>query len=117
MTQKDTLSLTDKQHHWLQHIRACELSGISVKAYAEQHGIKIKTLYYWKKTLVKKGALPRSRKPRTSAVTFQRAQLIDKKLPDNQWNIHLPNGIQIGMTGVVNEAELALVLKTVIRLS
>ena len=109
--------LTDKQQHWLKHIQACESSGISVKAYAAQHSINAKTLYYWKKTLVKKGVLPRSRKPRAPAVTFQRAQVIDTKSPDNQWNIRLPNGIQIGLTGVVNEVELALVLKTVTRLS
>ena len=117
MTQQDTQDLTDKQQHWLKHIQACASSGVSVKAYAEQHGIKIKTLYYWKKALVKKGVLPRSRKPRTPAVTFQRAQVIHKHTRDNQWNIRLPNGIQIGMTGTVNEAERALVLKTVSYLS
>jgi len=117
MTQLDTQHLTDKQRYWLKHIQACQASGISIKDYAEQQGIQIKSLYYWKKTLVKKGVLPRSRKPRIPAVTFQRAQVMDKNTADSQWKIHLPNGIQVGLTGTVNEAELSLVLKTVTRLS
>ena len=117
MTQQDTQHLTDKQGHWLKHIQACDSAGISIKAYAEQQGIELKTLYYWKKTLVKKGVLPRSRKPRAPAASFQRAQIIDRESPDKQWHIRLPSGIQIGMTGAVNEVELALVLKTVIHLS
>jgi len=117
MAQQDTQNLTDKQRQWLKHIHACESSGTSIKAYAEQQGIKVKALYYWKKALVKKGMLPRSRKPRAPTVTFQRAQVIDKKSPDNQWNICLPNGIQIGMTGAINEVELSIVLKTVAHLS
>jgi len=116
MAQQDTDHLTDKQRHWLKQLQACASSGIGVKAYAEQQGINVKSLYYWKKTLVKKGALPRSRKPRTPTVTFQRAQVIDKKLADNQWEIRLPNGVQIGFNGAVNEAEFTLVLKTVISL-
>jgi len=55
MAQQDTDNLTDKQRHWLQQLQACESSGVSVKAYAEQQGIKVKTLYYWKKTQIKKG--------------------------------------------------------------
>lgn len=117
MAQQDTDNLTDKQHHWFKHIQASESAGQGMKAYAGQQDIDIKTLYHWKKVLVKKGVLPRTRKPRTPAVTFQRAQIIDKSTADNQWNIRLPNGIQIGWAGAVNEAELALVLKTVVRLT
>ena len=117
MAQQDTQHLTDKQRHWLKQLQACQSSGNSIKAYAAQQGLDVKTLYHWKKTLVKKGVLPRSRKPRTPTVTFQRAQVMDKNTANSQWNIRLPNGIQVGLTGTVNEAELALVLKTVTRLS
>ena len=65
------IQLTALQQKWLARLRACEASGLSVKAFAEREGIDRKRMYSWRKTLTKKGLLP-AHKP----VRFQRAQVV-----------------------------------------
>ncbi len=57
MTHDSPQDLTEQQRHWLDTLRACESSGQSMKAYAIAQGLEIKTLYGWKKVLVKLGVL------------------------------------------------------------
>ena len=59
-----------------------------MKAFAASEGLDINDLYTWKKALVKKGVLPRSRGSR-----FQRVQII--KTPEYQCQIVLPNGVTV----------------------
>ena len=56
-------------------------------------GIDVKAMYAGKKTLVKKGVLPRTRAPR-----FQRAQVVGS-VACGDWQIQLPNGISVTFTG------------------
>jgi len=65
-------SRTEKQRHWLEHLRACEASGQGIAAYAAAHGLDARATYTGKKILVKKGVLPRTRRSR-----FQRVQVKD----------------------------------------
>jgi transposase-like protein len=51
------IPLTLKQQFWLEHLRACERSGQTMKDYAQHHDLSIGTFYAWKKTLRRKGAL------------------------------------------------------------
>ncbi len=62
------ISLTERQRHWLEHLRACDASGKGIAGYAASHGLDAKAMYAGKKVLVKKGVLPRTRPSR-----FQRA--------------------------------------------
>lgn len=65
----------------LAHIRACEKSGESLKAYAERHGLSVHTLYQAKKLARQRGLLPphrghrarRPRKKRSESVRFAEA--------------------------------------------
>jgi len=114
MTVQDTNNLSDKQRQWLKHIHASESAGQGMKAYAGQQGIDVKTLYHWKKILVKKGILPRTRKAKKQDPVFHRVRASPQ--PTSQWRIHLPNGLQIGLTGAVDEAALSIILKTAARL-
>jgi hypothetical protein len=99
-------SLTERQQYWLNHIRACEASGKSIADYAVDHDINVKTMYAGKKMLVTKGILPRTRSNR-----FQRAQL--SSLAANQdWRIHLPNGVSVAFSGAVDAQTLSTVLNT-----
>jgi len=99
-------SLTERQSYWLKHIRACEASGKSIADYAVDHDINVKTMYAGKKMLVKKGILPRTRSNR-----FQRAQL-PRMAVSHDWRIHLPNGVSVTFSGVVEAQALSTVLNT-----
>lgn len=102
-------ALTERQQYWLKHIRACEASGQKMKAYALSEGLDIKALYCWKKTLVKKGVLPRTRPSR-----FQRAEIVP--LVESHWQVQLPNGVAVTFAGEVNANTLTTVLHTVAQL-
>lgn len=106
MTDAHPQDLTEQQRQWLATIQHCESSGQSMKAYADEHGIDIKTLYGRKKALVKPGVLPRSR-----LVRFQRAQVIDP-VSRCEWRIQLPNGLSVTGCGSVDAGLLGTLLTT-----
>jgi len=99
-------SLTEKQRHWLEHLRACEAAGQGVAAYAAAQGLDARAMYAGKKTLVKKGVLPRTRRSR-----FQRVQVKDA-VPATTWRIQLPNGLSVAFSGTVDTRTLSTVLTT-----
>ena len=98
------ISLTERQRHWLEHLRACDASGKGIARYAASHGLDAKAMYAGKKALVKKGILPRTRLSR-----FQRVQAKDP-MPDNTWCIRLPNGLLVTFVGTVDARTLGTVL-------
>ena len=100
------ISLTDNQRHWLEHLQACEASGKGIAAYAAEHGLDARAMYTGKKTLVKKGVLPRARRRR-----FARAE-VKTAVIDNAWRIGLPNGISVAFSGAVDAQALRTVLIT-----
>ena len=51
------LGLTSTQQFWLGHVEACEAAGVSMKSYAEQHGLNLQSFYCWKGQLKKRGLL------------------------------------------------------------
>ena len=69
-------------------------------------GIDAKAMYAGKKTLVKKGVLPRTRPAR-----FQRAQVVGVAV-GSEWRIQLPNGVVVAFVGSVDAGALATVLNT-----
>ncbi len=106
MDDSQEVSLTEKQRHWLEHLRACEASGQGIAAYAVAHGLEARAMYAGKKILVKKGVLPRSRRSR-----FQRVQVKDAA-PGTTWRIQLPNGLSVAFSGSVDTRTLSTVLTT-----
>ena len=101
------ISLTEHQRYWLDHLRACDVAGKGIAAYAAEHGLDAKAMYTGKKTLIKKGVLPRTRRRR-----FARAQARTAVI-DNAWRIGLPNGISVAFSGAVDAKTLHTVLTTV----
>lgn len=49
--------LSERQGWWLAHVEACDLTGASMKAYAETHGLNLASFYCWKGQLKKLGVL------------------------------------------------------------
>ena len=106
MAEKDQ-ALTGHQRHWLEQIQACEAQGLSITAYAAEHGFPVRAMYDAKKVLVRKGVLPRTR-----GVRFQRAQTTAAS-SDSEWRIRLPNGVSVDFSGPVDAGTLSTVLNTV----
>jgi transposase-like protein len=49
------VGLTSTQQFWLEHVEACAAAGMSMKAYAERHGLNLQRFYGWKGQLKKRG--------------------------------------------------------------
>ncbi len=47
--------LTERQQFWLEHLRACERNGQSLKSYAAEHGLAVSALYEAKSRLKRRG--------------------------------------------------------------
>jgi hypothetical protein len=105
----DEQELTERQRYWLAHIRACEASGESLKAYAEAHGFESGAIYAAKKVLIRKGLLPQS------PARFQRVES-PASIASSEWRIDLPNGSAVRFSGAVDAATLSTILSTVSRL-
>lgn len=39
------------KHDWANHVAAIKTQGISISAYARQHGLALSSLYYWQRKL------------------------------------------------------------------
>jgi len=106
MNENEGAALTNRQHYWLEHLRACEASGKTIAEYAVDHGVKVHAMYAGKKKLVEKGILPR-----TSPARFRRAQVVDT-IGGSEWRIQLPNGVSVAFAGLVDAQALTIVLNT-----
>lgn len=107
MMESESVQLTAHQRIWLERIRACEASGKSVAAYAEEHGFQVRTMYDAKKVLVKKGVLPR-----TQQAPFQRVQ-VQAETAAAEWRVRMPNGVLVEFSGGIDRGSLSTVLSTV----
>jgi hypothetical protein len=84
----DGIKLTEKQQFWLEHWRQCQATPGTIKAYAEQHGLGLAAMYWWRRALIDRGLL--AGKPRR--IPFKKLIV----LPDNHkpvpFRIVFPNG-------------------------
>jgi len=84
------VQLTKTQHYWKKHVIAGLQSSSTLQSYANQHGIKVQTLYDWKYRLNKIGALGNEM---SAPVAFQKVQIapIDRSI----CIINLPNDFTV----------------------
>ncbi len=106
MTQAVTepASRTERQRYWQSHLEQCEAAGQSLRAYANEHGLKVSTLYFYRKRLRDLNHQPPSR---SSKPTFVRAQGASTTLP---CRVHLRNGVTVELG--VGDRELPSLLTT-----
>lgn len=105
MTNPASPSLTDRQHFWLEHLRACEAEGKATIEYAREHGLSPSGMYSARRGLVRQGVLPSPGQPR-----FVRARVAAPE-PETQWQVQLPNGAAVSFRGAVQHDTLMTVLK------
>jgi len=91
--------LTASQRCWLDHIRAAERTGRTLKAYAAEHGLSLSALYARKAELKRRGHLP----GKTSG--FARVH-VTMPASGAELRIRLPNGIVMEAPGAIAAAVL-----------
>ena len=96
--------LTSTQQFWLGHVEACAAAGVSMKTYAERHGLNLQSFYCWKGQLKKRGLLS----PRTSSTDANAmipVAFVAAPEPRPSARLSLANGITIEVpAGVSPEA-------------
>ena len=95
----DEQSLTERQRYWLKHLRSCKAVGVTMQAYASEHGIDVRSLYGAKKRLVKRGVLATEK--RSGGVEFSRARVVVGAAPGSDCRVQFPNGITVTFSATV----------------
>ena len=102
--------LTERQQYWLEQIKACDASGMSVSAYAAEQGFRVGAMYAGKKSLIGKGLLPPA-----AGARFQRVQTQAVNI-GSEWRVRFPNGVSVEFSGSADSGSLSTILSTVARL-
>lgn len=104
MVGADGRGLTEKQREWLAHIRACESSGDTMRAYAQARGVGLRTFYSWKYRLgVLDGGEP--------TPDFRRVAIRMAGSGDQAVRVRLPNGVVIEAGTGVDVHRLSALVK------
>ena len=88
--------LTPGQRRWLQHLRAVERSGGTIKDYAARRSLSVQSLYQAGKRLRRLGVIePRApRRRKTSVSRFVRVEpAATRRETGPAWRIRLPSGL------------------------
>lgn len=96
------------ERRWMEHLRACEASGKTMREYAADVGISVGSFYGAKKRLIRNGLI--SRQQSIAAVAFTRAS-IALTSQEPALRIELPNGISVSCSRTVDGATLTTVLR------
>lgn len=86
--------------YWLNHVAALEREGLSASAYAKQHGLAVKRLYYWQR----KAAVVAE--PRTNPFIALRVGSATDTRATN-CTLILPSGLRLEMSALPAPAWLA----------
>ena len=117
--------LTEKQRTWLEHVERCAASGVSMRAYADRHGLDVQRFYVWKSQLKQLGVLAHDlampndidQPPRPALSPLIRAQVVSRPSVEGRQQstmcaarVTLANGIAIEVpAGVAPEALVQLI--------
>jgi hypothetical protein len=85
------LGLSERQRHWLRHLRACERSGETIRRYGERRGVSVHSLYSARKRLRSLG-ISFGSSQRSPRVAFAKVSLSEAGVGPAHWRVHFPNG-------------------------
>lgn len=100
--------LTKVQRFWLKHHQACQASGKSQADYAREHGLAIKSLYYWKKRLLQIGAIDAGLS--STPPIFQKVHIAPVADAGIHCQIQFANGLGCELTGLDASGQEQLLL-------
>ena len=85
------LALSERQRHWLRHLRACERAGETIRQYGERQGLSVHSLYSARKRLRGLG-ISFGSSQRSSRFSFAKVSLGEVGVGPAHWRVHFPNG-------------------------
>jgi len=110
---KPRQTITKRQQHWLDHIKAADGSEGTLVAYAAAHKLKVKDLYQWKTVLTHRGFLPAKK----SVAAFVPVAASPPNVRNTSCNVTLPNGVRLQFTGELDGAVLREIMTAASRLA
>lgn len=104
--------ITERQQHWLDHIRAADAFDGSIADYARSEGLKPKELYSWKGILARRGLLG------TEAAAASQTGFVRVIAPSRPlgMSLVLPNGVRLEWHGDLAPDQLQTLVLTASRL-
>jgi len=97
------VTLTEKQRFWLEHVRACERTGQSMRRYADEQGLEVAAFYSWKAALRRKGALGNTAQ---APQLFRKAHVVDGRSA-GRCRLILPTGLTLEFDSAAEPAWVA----------
>lgn len=82
---------------WMKHVRAIERGALSTSAYARQHGLAVKSLYYWQRKLKSPVQVPPSVETRPSTFVAVSVCEAEQTQPSNCCTLILGPGMRLEM--------------------
>ena len=107
--------LTERQAHWVEHLRACESSGLTSKAYAKKHRLSVHALYQARKEFRRRAAL--ASPPNKPSVTFTKVHADPRVARVGLWRVRFRNGSILEFEAPREPGERADLLQAVASLS
>ena len=106
-------ALTPGQREWLQHLRAAERSGETIKDYAARRGLSVQSLYQAGKVLRRLGVIDpcvRRRGEPAASAFVQVEPVATRRETGLAWRIRFPSGLVFESTAPLAHAELLSLL-------
>ena len=94
-------TITERQQHWLNHIKAADGYDGSVADYARAEGLTPKELYQWKTILTRRSLLP-GKKSSTDFVQV----VTPSPVASSVVSLVLPNGVRLEFGGDLGSEQL-----------
>jgi len=104
-------TITERQQHWLDHIKAADSFDGSVADYARAEGLTPKELYQWKTILTRRGLLP-AKKIRSDFVP-----VATRPVRSGVVSLVLPNGVRVEFDGELRSEQMHSLVTAASRLS
>ena len=82
-------AITPRQRFWLEHLKACQEQGQSLKAYARAHDLSVSALYAAKAALKRRGTIVESSAPASKLIPVRVATAA------SMVRVLLPNGVVV----------------------
>ena len=108
--------MIQKAEFWAAHVKAAGLVAASASEYAKQHGLAVKSLYYWRRKL--EGAKPVHQTginpiPSVPSNKFVALQVATPR--QTHYTLSLPSGLRLEMSVLPSPEWLAVLIQSVER--
>jgi hypothetical protein len=107
-------ALTASKRAWLEHLRACQRSGETLRGYAKRKGVSEHSLYQAAKELRRLGAWAPGQRQAPSA--FVRVETPARTGTESAWRIRLPNGVSLEGAAPLSPESLSALVQELSRL-